>query len=366
MKRISTTLNFALLLLVGTVGGYSGPVYAATITTTIRNISIVGDLYTFEVWSKSDADFAIWMSVLAWTANSAGLDLSPTPQTGPHIVYNPMFATGYEKSVTVDGNCFYVNLNRTGATATLLANQDTKIFTVILHIIDHSVMSQLAWCPASTSYPYFYWGPGYAPNGTTNILAGGDNSPLPVEVSAFTIKDAKNNTVELDWTTISEKNNYGFYVQKSADGKSNFATLGFVPGHGTTLSTNSYSYTDNASPFTSYRLKQVDLDGGIHYSNTISPGMTETALMNSPKLVHNYPNPFNPSTQISFSIAKEGQVSLRVYDVLGREVATLVNENRKPGQYTERFDGTRFASGLYMYVLRNSEGQLTSRMILSK
>lgn len=80
----------------------------------------------------------------------------------------------------------------------------------------------------------------------------------------------------------------------------------------------------------------------------------------------NYPNPFNPSTQISFSITKEGAVSLRVYDILGREVATLVNENRKPGLYTERFDGSRMASGVYMYMLKSSEGHLTGRMILSK
>jgi hypothetical protein len=83
-------------------------------------------------------------------------------------------------------------------------------------------------------------------------------------------------------------------------------------------------------------------------------------------LKSNYPNPFNPSTQIAFSITKEGPVTLRVYDILGREVATLVNENRKPGQYTERFDGSRLASGVYMYVLQSGDGRLTSRMILSK
>jgi hypothetical protein len=80
----------------------------------------------------------------------------------------------------------------------------------------------------------------------------------------------------------------------------------------------------------------------------------------------NYPNPFNPSTQIAFSTTKEGPVSLRVYDVLGREVVTLVNENRKAGEYTERFDGSRLASGVYMYVLQSAEGRLTSRMVLSK
>ncbi len=83
-------------------------------------------------------------------------------------------------------------------------------------------------------------------------------------------------------------------------------------------------------------------------------------------LRQNYPNPFNPSTQISFTMAKEGAVSLRVYDVLGREVATILNENRRPGTYTEEFNGGCLASGVYMYVLRTSEGQLAGRMTLLK
>jgi ligand-binding sensor domain-containing protein len=90
------------------------------------------------------------------------------------------------------------------------------------------------------------------------------------------------------------------------------------------------------------------------------------AVAYSFKLGQNYPNPFNPSTQIAFSITKGGPVSLRVYDILGHELATLVNENLKPGQYTERFDGSRVASGVYVYVLRSSEGLLTSKMVLSK
>jgi hypothetical protein len=80
----------------------------------------------------------------------------------------------------------------------------------------------------------------------------------------------------------------------------------------------------------------------------------------------NFPNPFNPSTRISFAITKEGPVSLRVYDVLGREVATLVNQNRRPGEYTEEFNGNQMASGVYVYVLRSAEGQLVGRMMLLK
>lgn len=84
------------------------------------------------------------------------------------------------------------------------------------------------------------------------------------------------------------------------------------------------------------------------------------------KLGHNYPNPFNPSTRISFSTAKEGPVTLRVYDILGQEVATLINENRKAGEYTEQFTGSQMTSGVYVYVLRSSEGQLVGRMMLLK
>jgi hypothetical protein len=89
-------------------------------------------------------------------------------------------------------------------------------------------------------------------------------------------------------------------------------------------------------------------------------------IPSSYSLAQNFPNPFNPSTRISFSIAKEGPLSLRVYDILGREVATLVNENRKAGEYTEQFNGNQMASGVYMYVLKSSEGQLVGRMMLLK
>ena len=191
---------------------------------------------------------------------------------------------------------------------------------------------------------------------TTNFVS----SPLPIQLASFKAAILSSEDVSLNWTTISETNNYGFFVQR------NGVDLKFIAGHGTTLQSHSYAYTDYPWPGRyQYRLKQVDLDGTSTLSeailmDVIAPLPTEFVLS------QNFPNPFNPTTEIAFSIRKESSVSLRVYDILGREVATLVSENRKPGQYTERFDGSRMASGVYMYVLRSSEGQLTSRMILSK
>lgn len=80
----------------------------------------------------------------------------------------------------------------------------------------------------------------------------------------------------------------------------------------------------------------------------------------------NYPNPFNPSTTISFLLSSDGPVTLRVFDVLGREVATLVNGYTRAGQHQVRFDGTALTSGVYFYKLDQVEGSTIRKMILTK
>ena len=197
----------------------------------------------------------------------------------------------------------------------------------------------------------------------TDLFIGGTNvagiwrntisNALPIQLASFKVTGTT-----LTWTTVSETNNYGFYVKR--DG----ADIAFVAGHGTTLQSHTYSYTDNPSPGQyQYQLKQVDLDGSATLSESVVVGVTAPTKF---ELKQNYPNPFNPSTRISFSLTKDGPVSLRVYDVLGREVTTLVNENRKAGQYTEQFIGNQVASGMYVYVLRSAEGQLVGRMMMLK
>jgi hypothetical protein len=182
--------------------------------------------------------------------------------------------------------------------------------------------------------------------------------PLPIQLASFRAATLNSRGVSLTWATVSETNNYGFYVQR------NGVSLSFISGHGTTLKSHSYSYTDNPSPGQyQYRLKQVDLDGTATLSESVVIDVTAPVKF---ALNQNYPNPFNPSTEIAFSITKEGPVSLRVYDILGREIATLVSENRKPGEYTESFNGSQMASGMYLYVLRSSEGHLVGRMLMLK
>jgi hypothetical protein len=84
-------------------------------------------------------------------------------------------------------------------------------------------------------------------------------------------------------------------------------------------------------------------------------------------LSQNYPNPFNPTTTIEFTLANDGRATLKVYDVLGREVATLLDENRKAGEYQQVvFDASRYSSGVYFAVLRSGGKQLLKKMLLLK
>jgi hypothetical protein len=204
-------------------------------------------------------------------------------------------------------------------------------------------------------------------------LAGEGRDPiLPIQLSRF-VGRAVNGEVRLEWSTLSEINNYGFEVQLSTGDSVTFASLanGFVPGHGTTNEPNNYQFIVHSPPPTAYyRLKQIDLDGTTWYSDAIridlvtsvGGGITPTEFA----LHNNYPNPFNPSTTIGFDIPVAGHALLEVFNTLGERVATLVDETKHPGRYTVSFDASRQSSGLYFYRLRAGSFTAVLRMMLTK
>ncbi|WP_348344684.1 T9SS type A sorting domain-containing protein, partial [Ignavibacterium sp.] len=180
---------------------------------------------------------------------------------------------------------------------------------------------------------------------------------LPVELKSFTAS-VEDKSVKLKWVTATEINNFGFEVERSliSDGGNNLSweKIGFVSGSGNSNSEKSYSFTDlhpsGGSKF-SYRLKQIDNNGKYIYSNVIEIELIPAVF----ELSQNYPNPFNPSTKIRFSIPNVGfelaQTVLKVYDVLGNEVATLVNEEKPAGIYEVEFNASKLSSGIYFYKL---------------
>jgi hypothetical protein len=136
------------------------------------------------------------------------------------------------------------------------------------------------------------------------------NVPLPIQLASFAVSVIRNNDVEVTWKTVSETNNYGFEVQRSTRGGDGYQSLPncFVPGHGTSLEPHSYSYTDATAISATwyYRLRQIDLNGTVHYSDGIRLDKLTGVKDPAPKefaLLQNYPNPFNPTTTIQFSIA---------------------------------------------------------------
>jgi hypothetical protein len=170
---------------------------------------------------------------------------------------------------------------------------------------------------------------------------------IPVELTSFTAK-ANAKEVELSWITATETNNQGFEVQRSNGGE--FETIAFVNGNGTTTETHAYSYTDkdvNAGSY-NYRLKQVDFDGTFEYSNVVQVDVSAPTVF---ALEQNYPNPFNPSTTINFSLPVDSKVSLKVFDILGQEVASLLNGNFVAGSHAVNFNASSLNSGVYMYRL---------------
>ncbi|MBK8984268.1 MAG: T9SS type A sorting domain-containing protein [Ignavibacteria bacterium] len=199
---------------------------------------------------------------------------------------------------------------------------------------------------------------------SVSVAYGPNENALPVELASFTATTNANN-VDLNWSTTSETNNAGFDIERSTEIGS-WAKIGNVAGNGTTTSAQSYTYRDKnvATGNYNYRLKQIDFNGNFEYfnlSNEVNVGIPTKF-----DLSQNYPNPFNPSTSINFDLPVDGKVSLKIYDMTGKEVMTLVNEVRSAGYYSVNFNASNLSSGAYFYILSADNFTATKKMMLLK
>ena len=187
---------------------------------------------------------------------------------------------------------------------------------------------------------------------------------LPVELSSF-VSTINGRNVELNWATASETNNSGFDIERSSANGS-WTKIANVSGNGTSEISHSYSYTDRnlASGNYSYRLKQIDFNGNFEYFN-----LNNEVIVGVPSnfsLSQNYPNPFNPSTKINFDLPVDGNVSIKIFDMSGKEVMTLVNEVKTAGYYSVNFNGASLSSGIYFYTIQSGSFVSTKKMTLIK
>ncbi len=186
----------------------------------------------------------------------------------------------------------------------------------------------------------------------------------PIKLTSF-IATTKQNKTELQWSTATEINNFGFEIQVTKKEKEEWQKVGFVEGNGSTNTPQNYVFI-NKNTFAGkylYRLKQIDKDGKFEYSNSIE---VEVAAPKTFSILQNYPNPFNPTTTIQYEVPHNALVMIKVYNVLGEEIATLVNEEKAAGVYEVQFDGSKLPSGMYFYELITQKFSQIKKMMLVK
>ena len=234
----------------------------------------------------------------------------------------------------------------------------------------------------ATNQAYFF-----AVNSTGNVYSLLDN-PLPVQLTSFTC-NSSGRDVQLKWITSQEQNNYGFEIYRIPfaqyqNGMDNWEDAGFMKGKGTTNSQTIYNFTDkklNLGIYR-YRLKQIDFNGNYEYFN-----LNRSIEINNPSgyyLSQNYPNPFRQITKIEFAVpdlnknsekifsdntefdVSKSEIHLNVYDMLGRQVKTIVNSTLNAGYYEVTINANELSSGIYFYVLKTDGYTEMKKMLVVK
>lgn len=195
------------------------------------------------------------------------------------------------------------------------------------------------------------------------------DNPLPVELTSFTSNiDVRN--VDLNWSTASELNNTGFDIERKPVSANTWSKVGNVAGHGTTNNVSNYNFQDRnlQSGKYNYRLKQIDVNGNFKYYQLSN--FVEIGIPGKFALSQNYPNPFNPSTKINYDLPFDSKVSIKIFDVTGKEVSSVLNQTQTAGYYTVNFNAASLASGVYFYQINANGGNQsfvkTLKMMLIK
>jgi GH18 family chitinase len=274
-----------------------------------------------------------------------------------------LVTTNYQ--INVGDSLRFIVQNDAPGTLTAFVNS-----TQVLSVVDTT------YNPAS----WYYWVRGMvlaaSPTFDNFALMAKIPTPLPIQLASFAAVASGPAVVELNWATVSEVNNYGFYIERRSQSETSFRTIGnFIPGAGTSLEQHQYSCADSTVSVGTYyyRLKQVDLNGDYTYSSEIVVTVTgamavgDDAVPYQFALLQNYPNPFNPTTEIKFTVQNAEHAAVIVYNMLGQQIAKLFDGVAEPGRYyTVQFNGGDFGSGIYMYRIVTDSHVAVRKMVLVK
>ncbi|MDD5088061.1 MAG: T9SS type A sorting domain-containing protein [bacterium] len=205
---------------------------------------------------------------------------------------------------------------------------------------------------------------------TVGDSSGEVDGPLPVELLSFTAIPAENG-IRLSFSTASETDNDRFEILRGERVEGEFTRIVTLPSQGNSATEQRYEYTDtdvNPGQTYWYYLADVDMSGNRseHRGMIVSATALDPVAAPSTYSLSVYPNPFNPSTTISFTLAEAGAVRVAVYDVRGRWIQTLADEERNAGGHKFAFDARELPSGVYFVRMESGEFQGTRKVVLMR
>ena len=327
-------------------------------TITNFDVDTTSNTFSFDIYSQSIGAQSIRVGLTSYYFNfdSSALstpvlsDVNPKYTIGsPTGDYNEMTAEIIlgEIAVTI---LFNGNGVGTGDTLSTIGPLGELICTVTLRIDNPNNTIYLRWDSTNSAMntPSFQT--------ITNFYQGSYNNPTIVEFNSFTGKIINGAKVELKWTANTGRSNYGFEIERLATDCENpsWLKIAFIKGSNDGEFKESYTYVDDniwGGRKFKYRLKQIDNNGTFEYSDIVEIEVVPTQY----ELSQNYPNPFNPSTTIRFSLPKETQLKIKIYNMLGELVETIAEGKYEVGNYKVTFNASSLPSGVYIYRLESSD-----------
>lgn len=375
MKNFNLTILFILILFVYNVFATSVNGRFVVVKSDTSKLSVKLQINTDT--GKDDMGGAT--IVISFDKNV--LSYTSDPVINKDFVFHN-FSGGYYKQASVTkplSDKLWINIvlpkeNNNKGTLVSGPNGWTDVVTINFDIKSQHDSSTVKWLKSNLFWQI------YDADNTTSWSVGKFTDlvyvPAKIELLSFTAQLLDNSNVQLDWSTISYEDNEGFDIERSqisnVNDQNNYEKIGFVKSQNILNKSVNYSFTDDKASVSGnlkYRIKSINNDGS---STILGEVETSASLPVNFELAQNYPNPFNPSTTIKYTIPNnvtlsgvEGsKVVLKIYDILGNEIKTLVNEEQTPGVHEVKFDATGLTSGVYFYKLDTPKFTSTKKMIL--
>jgi len=362
-------------IITGSTGGFKRWFAASTVSNVIFPVGTSSTLNTMTL-SFTSAPTSGGTLTAKYIASDPGTNSTPPINDNGYTV-NTYSPTGYWQIVNsgITGGTYTIGLNGQGFNIGGVSILNYQLLRVLYRASSGSTWQVLGTHVNGTGTNN---NPTASRSGLSvfNQYAYGGNmvdnpfqSAMPVELTSFAAS-IFGRDVKLNWVTATETNNSGFEIQRSMQNENNWEKVGFVKGNGTKTTPTNYSFEDknlNTGKY-NYRLKQIDYNGNFEYFNLA--GEVEIGVPKKFDISQNYPNPFNPTAKIDFDLPYDSKVSMKLYDISGREVMTLVNEQKSAGYYTVQMNGNNLSSGMYFYsIMAEGNGQkyvMTKKAVLIK